>query len=73
MPPSEALLTVGPMDDEDGADEEVVLRVQLELRLDRQPISGRLSTTQGADEQFVGWIGFIEALTRLQEQERPGS
>jgi hypothetical protein len=55
------------MDDEAGADEEGVLRVQLELNLNREPISGRLRTRRGADERFVGWLGFIDALTRLQE------
>jgi hypothetical protein len=56
------------MDDQAGADEEVVLRVQLELHLNRQPISGRLRSGRGAEERFVGWLGFIDALKRLQEQ-----
>jgi hypothetical protein len=42
--------------------------VQLELWLDRQPISGRLRTERGADEQFVGWLGFVDALKRLQQR-----
>jgi hypothetical protein len=42
------------------------LRVQLELELDRQPIAGRLHTEQGTDERFVGWLGFVAALERLQ-------
>jgi hypothetical protein len=37
--------------------------------LDRQPVSGRLRTERGADEQFVGWLGFVDALKRLQELE----
>jgi hypothetical protein len=56
------------MDDVAGPDDEVVLTVQLELRLDRQPISGRLRTAQGADEQFIGWLGFVDALKKLQER-----
>jgi hypothetical protein len=56
------------MDDQARADEEGVLRVQLELHLNRQPISGRLRSGRGAEEPFVGWLGFIDALKRLQEQ-----
>jgi hypothetical protein len=56
------------MDDEAPPDDELTLRVQLELRLDRQPITGRLRTERGADEQFIGWLGFVDALTRLQER-----
>jgi hypothetical protein len=47
--------------------EEQTLSVQLDLHLDRQPISGRLRTDRGADERFVGWLGFVEALKRLRE------
>ena len=57
------------MDDQAGPDEAEVLRVQLELNLDREPISGRLRTGRGAEERFVGWLGFIDALKRLQEQD----
>jgi hypothetical protein len=56
------------MDDQTGPDEADVLRVQLELHLDCEPISGRLRTGRGVEEQFVGWLGFIDALKRLQEQ-----
>jgi hypothetical protein len=55
------------MDDQAGPDDADVLRVQLELNLNRQPISGRLRTWQGAEQRFVGWLGFIDALKRLQE------
>jgi len=60
--------TVGSMDDQTGADEEGVLQVQLELHLNRQRISGRLRSGSGAEERFVGWLGFVDALKRLQEQ-----
>jgi len=55
------------MDDETSADQDYPLRVQLDLDLDRQPISGRLRTQWGADERFEGWLGFVDALRRLQE------
>ena len=55
------------MDDETGADQDHPLRVQLDLDLDRQPISGRLRTRWGADNRFEGWLGFVNALRRLQE------
>ena len=55
------------MDDETSADQNYPLRVQLDLDLDRQPISGRLRTQWGADERFEGWLGFVDALRRLQE------
>jgi hypothetical protein len=57
------------MNDQAGPHEEVVLKMQLELRIDRQPISGRLRTERGADEEFVGWLGFVDALKRLQERD----
>jgi hypothetical protein len=46
-----------------------VLSVQLDVSLDSQPVSGRLRTEGGADEQFVGWLGFVDALKRLHELE----
>ena len=57
------------MDDRAGPGEAGVLRLQLELNLDREPISGRLRTRRGAEERFVGWLGFIDALKRLQERD----
>jgi hypothetical protein len=45
------------------------LNVQLELHLDRVPVSGWLRTQQGRDEEFVGWLGFVEALRRLSEAQ----
>ena len=58
------------MDDETGADQDYPLRVQLDLDLDRQPVSGRLRTQWGAAERFEGWLGFVDALKRLQEQRK---
>jgi len=58
------------MDDETGAGQDYPLRVQLDLDLDRQPVSGRLRTQGGADERFEGWLGFVDALKRLQEQRK---
>lgn len=46
-----------------------MLRLQLELNLDREPISGRLRSRRGAEERFVGWLGFVDALRRLQHQD----
>jgi len=56
--------------DDDRPDEGRMLSVRLDVHLDRQPISGRLRTDRGEDEQFVGWLGFIDTLRRLQEFER---
>lgn len=58
------------MDNQAGAHEDRPLSVYLDLYLDRQPISGRLRTEWGADERFVGWLGFVDALKRLQEQRK---
>lgn len=44
------------------------LRVQLELDLDHEPISGCLRSAQGTEERFVGWLGFVDALKKLQDQ-----
>ena len=46
-----------------------MLRVQLELALDRQPIRGCLRPERGAEEPFVGWLGFVDALKRLNERK----
>jgi hypothetical protein len=60
------------MDDEGGIDEERGIRAQLDLHLEPHPVRGRLRTEQGDDEQFVGWIGFVEAMKRLGEVQEPG-
>ena len=57
------------IDEQTGSDEERVVSVRLDVCLDRQPITGRLRTERGADEQFVGWLGFVDALKRLHELE----
>jgi hypothetical protein len=49
--------------------DDATLRVQLDLHLAREPISGRLRGERGADEEFVGWLGFVEALRRLSEAQ----
>jgi hypothetical protein len=57
------------MHEQIGRDEDRVVSVRLDVFLDRQPISGRLRTDRGADEQFVGWLGFVDGLKRLRELE----
>jgi hypothetical protein len=57
------------VDDGPASEEADVLRLQLELRLDREPISGCLRTGRGAEEPFVGWLGFVDALRRLQQED----
>ena len=57
------------MDDQPASEEAEVLRLQLELHLDREPITGRLRTRWGAEERFVGWLGFVDALGRLQQRD----
>jgi hypothetical protein len=54
------------MDDEPRNDADRALQVQLEVHLEHQPVTGRLRTGWGADEPFLGWLGFVEALRRLQ-------
>lgn len=51
------------------AHEDRVLRAELALQLGREPISGRLRPEPGAEEPFVGWLGFVDALTRLNERK----
>jgi hypothetical protein len=43
------------------------LRVQLELHLNSDPVSGCLRSDWGRDEWFEGWLGFVEALRRMSE------
>jgi hypothetical protein len=57
------------MDQQIRTDEDRVLRLRLDVCLDRQPISGRLRTERGLDEKFVGWLGFVDALKRLHQLE----
>jgi hypothetical protein len=62
-------LTVPAVDGETRFDDDRSLSLRLEVRLDAEPISGRLRTEAGADERFVGWLGFVDALKRLQDQQ----
>jgi hypothetical protein len=57
------------MDDRARTNDGRPLSVQLDLRLDAEPISGRLRPEHGPDEHFVGWLGFVEALRRLSEAQ----
>ena len=57
------------MDDEGHAYGARTLSALLDLHADCQPISGRLRTEWGGDERFVGWLGFIDALKKLSEQQ----
>ena len=43
------------------------LRLRLDVQLDCEPICGRLYTIEGEEEQFVGWLGFVDALRNMQE------
>jgi hypothetical protein len=56
------------MDEGGRSHDDRALRVRLDLHLDREPICGRLRAEGGADERFVGWLGFVDALKRLQER-----
>jgi hypothetical protein len=57
------------MDDQPHNGEAGFLSVQLEVHLDAQPVHGSLVTESGARQPFVGWLGFIGALTRLHEEQ----
>lgn len=61
------------MDDHAASHNERLLSAQLDLYLDRQPISGRLRNEWGAEERFEGWLGFLDALRRLEEQRKEPS
>lgn len=61
------------MDDYASMNGDGVLHVRLDLRLDIQPITGTLRTEQGAEEPFVGWLGFAGALERLCQSPGPSA
>jgi hypothetical protein len=50
---------------ENAREDDSTLHFQLDLCLERRPITGTLRTEQGAEERFVGWLGFVSALARL--------
>jgi uncharacterized protein YbjT (DUF2867 family) len=52
-------------DDPTGPDRPLCVR--LELQLDSEPITGRLRPERGPGEEFVGWLGFVDALKRLHD------
>lgn len=43
-----------------------MLRVELEVHLDRQPVQGRVRTKAGTDTAFFGWLDFVTALQKLR-------
>jgi hypothetical protein len=57
------------MDEQAHSGEERTLSVRLDLQLAGAPTRGRLRTDGGAEEHFVGWLGFVDALKRLYEFE----
>ena len=57
------------MDEQADSGEERTLSVRLDLQLAGAPTRGRLRTVGGAEEHFVGWLGFVDALKRLYELE----
>jgi hypothetical protein len=59
------------MEDPPHPDVDRTLCLRLEVQLDRQPIGGRLRTDWGAEETFVGWLGFVDALRRLRDLSAP--
>jgi len=62
------------MDDAATEGRKLELTVQLQLELGREPVRGLLRMEDGAEERFVGWLGFVEALKRLREADpAPGS
>jgi hypothetical protein len=61
------------MGDLSSPDEDDMLRVQLDVHLDRQPVQGRLRTEAGSETGFVGWLDFVGALERLRDIESPPS
>jgi hypothetical protein len=51
--------------------EDDMIRVQLDVHLDRQPVQGLLRTEAGSETGFVGWLDFVGALARLCDVENP--
>lgn len=59
------------MGNQAGTGEGRELSVQLDINLDRLPVTGRLRSPGGADERFVGWLGFVDALRRVHALTEP--
>jgi hypothetical protein len=59
------------MGNQTGTGEGRELSVQLDINLDRQPVTGRLRIPGGGDERFVGWLGFVDALRRVHAGSEP--
>jgi hypothetical protein len=57
------------MDDQAPTDDRRTLRLWLELRVDDKPITGRLRAECGVDQEFVGWLGFVDALRQSSEAQ----
>jgi hypothetical protein len=57
------------MEDQAQTNADRPLSVQLDLRLNSDPISGWIRCERAPAEQFVGWLGFVEALRRLSEAQ----
>lgn len=64
--------TVDPMQDHFEDDDRRTLHLRLDVRLDCEPIRGCLRATWGAEERFEGWLGFADALQRMQERHGAG-
>jgi hypothetical protein len=54
------------MDEQAHSGEERTLSVRLDLQFAGAPTRGRLRTVGGAEEHFVGWLGFVEGLHELE-------
>jgi uncharacterized protein YbjT (DUF2867 family) len=53
--------------DDHASDDQGTLSCQLDVNLDRRPVTGRIRTPDGADERFVGWLGFVDAMKRSEQ------
>jgi len=58
------------IDDQARTDERRVLSVRLQLFLDCEPVRGRLQAEDGTEEDFVGWLGFVDALKRCHDDPK---
>jgi hypothetical protein len=51
-------------------DDSATLSIWLELDLERRLVIGRVRTDRGEDERVEGWLGFVDALARLQPNRK---